>query len=288
MNRGPQCPAVGNAGPRESASFWRAGALAGASFFKATFTTHTYARHTHDDYAIGVTEAGVQSFYCRGGQRVAPAGTLILVNPDDLHDGQSATAAYTSRMVYLGVELLVRAHGEYSLQPGQLPLFRTPVVQDAALAGRLAAFHRAMERPGELQALESETWLLEIVAALLARHATRSPVRAPCTDSDARRVRRACTFIDEHYACDISLTRLAEDSGISRFALVRLFSRHLGMPPHTYLTRARLREACRLLVAGEAAASVAGAVGFVDQSHLTRRFRAAYGITPGQFAAARG
>ena len=58
------------------------------------------------------------------------------------------------------------------------------------------------------------------------------------------------------------------------------------MPPHAYMTRARLREARSLLLRGEPAASVAAAVGYVDQSHLTKRFRAAYGITPGQFVVA--
>jgi AraC-like DNA-binding protein len=67
---------------------------------------------------------------------------------------------------------------------------------------------------------------------------------------------------------------------------MRLFSRHIGMPPHTYMTQVRLRVARRLLLKGEPAASVAAAVGYVDQSHLTKRFRAAFGVTPGQFAAA--
>ena len=52
------------------------------------------------------------------------------------------------------------------------------------------------------------------------------------------------------------------------------------------MTRARLREARRLLLQGEPAAQVAAAVGYVDQSHLAKRFKAAFGITPGQFSGA--
>ena len=71
-----------------------------------------------------------------------------------------------------------------------------------------------------------------------------------------------------------------------RFALMRLFARHIGSPQHTYMTHVRLRVARQLLLKGEPAAAAAAAVGYVDQSHLTKRFRAAFGVTPGQFAAA--
>ena len=59
-----------------------------------------------------------------------------------------------------------------------------------------------------------------------------------------------------------------------------------GLPPHAYLLQLRLGHAKRLLAAGEAPAAVAAAVGFVDQSHLSRRFKGAFGITPGQYARA--
>src|SRR5690606_38050244 len=99
-------------------------------------------------------------------------------------------------------------------------------------------------------------------------------------------VRHAMQVLDAQFDADLSLGALAEQCGLSRYALLRLFMRDVGMPPHAYVTRARLREARRLLRAGETPASVAAAVGYVDQSHLTKRFRAAYGITPGQFVSA--
>ena len=52
------------------------------------------------------------------------------------------------------------------------------------------------------------------------------------------------------------------------------------------MTHVRLRTARQLLLAGVPAASVAAAVGYVDQSHLAKRFRGAFGVTPGQFIAA--
>ena len=283
---GPADPPAEHAAERSD--FWRVPGLAGTSFFKARFTHHSYSRHTHDEYAIGTLEQGRQTFHCRGGQHVTTPGSLILVNPDDLHDGQAAGAAgaaYRYRMVYIEPTLIAEALREADL-PGALPLFRAPVVRDPELATALSHFNHRTEQPEGLDALELETRLLHLVRALLQRHAASPPVRNPRAGRDTAIVRHACRYLDEHYAADPSLTALAVQCGISRFALLRLFTKEVGLPPHAYMTRARLREARRLLLQGEPAAQVAAAVGYVDQSHLTKRFKAAFGITPGQFGAA--
>jgi AraC-like DNA-binding protein len=269
----------------ERSDFWRVPGLDGTSFFKARFTRHSYSRHTHDEYAIGTLEQGRQTFHCRGGQHVTTPGSLILVNPDDLHDGQAAGAAgtaYRYRMVYIEPALIAEALREADL-PGALPLFRAPVVPDPELAAALRHFNHRTEQPEGLDALELETRLLQLVRALLQRHAASAPARSPRAGHDSAIVRHACRYLDEHYATDPSLAALAARCGISRFALLRLFAKETGLPPHAYMTRARLREARRLLLQGEPTAQVAAAVGYVDQSHLTKRFKAAFGITPGQF-----
>jgi AraC-like DNA-binding protein len=273
--------------PTEASDYWRVPGLAGASFFKASFVRHSYSRHTHDEYAIGAIEAGAQTFHCRGGQQLSSPGSLILVNPDDLHDGRAADAGdgYRYRMVYIDPLLVADALREAGQPGGPLPLFRTPVARDPALAAALCELNRHSEHPEGLDALALESRLLQLVHALLSRHAAGTLARTPREGRDAAIVRFACRYLDEHFHADPSLSELARQCGVSRFALLRLFAKEIGMPPHAYMTRARLREARRLLLQGEPAASVAAAVGYVDQSHLTKRFRAAFGITPGQFAA---
>jgi AraC-like DNA-binding protein len=269
----------------EHSDFWRVPGLAGTSFFKASFVHHSYSRHTHDEYAIGSIEHGRQTFHCRGDQRITTPGSLILVNPDDLHDGRSAGTGYRYRMVYIEPALIAEALREADL-PAALPLFRAPVVHDPELAAALCQFNRRTEQPEGLDALEIETRLLQIVRTLLQRHAASAPARGVRAGRDTALVRFACRYLDEHYATDPSLSALADQCGISRFTLLRVFAREVGMPPHAYITRARLRQARRLLLQGEPAAQVAAAVGYVDQSHLTKRFKAAFGITPGQFGGA--
>ena len=85
---------------------------------------------------------------------------------------------------------------------------------------------------------------------------------------------------------DMYADELAGVAGLTRFQLIGLFKRSVGLTPHAYLIHVRLNAACRLLKRGLPLAECALAAGFCDQSALTRHFTRSYGITPRQFAAA--
>ena len=80
---------------------------------------------------------------------------------------------------------------------------------------------------------------------------------------------------------------MARESGLSRFQLVRAFSRATGLTPHAYLVQARVHLARRLIGGKMPLAEVAAASGFADQSHMTRAFTARYGLAPGVYARGR-
>jgi AraC-like DNA-binding protein len=85
-----------------------------------------------------------------------------------------------------------------------------------------------------------------------------------------------------------TLAGLAAELGTGPFALLRAFRARWGLPPHTWLTDARVRRACRLLAAGTPPAEAAVAVGFTDQAHLSRHFARAVGVPPGAYRRERG
>jgi transcriptional regulator GlxA family with amidase domain len=97
-----------------------------------------------------------------------------------------------------------------------------------------------------------------------------------------RAVSRALVFIQAHSAEDIALKDIASAAHVSPYHLARLFKRTIGVAPHQYLIRERLRAARALLSAGgrRSLADIAAAVGFADQSHLARHFKRAFGMTP--------
>ena len=84
----------------------------------------------------------------------------------------------------------------------------------------------------------------------------------------------------------VRLHELAAAVGLSPCYFLRIFRHATGMPPHAYLNQMRLERARILLRAGEPAAQVAAALGFADQSHLIRRFKSTFGVTPGRYGGA--
>jgi len=107
---------------------------------------------------------------------------------------------------------------------------------------------------------------------------------------DRRRAIDAALWIDAHAHEAIDLDRVARQAGLSAFHFLRVFARVLGVTPHQYLVRSRLRHAARLLAEGaRSITDVAFDVGFGDLSNFVRTFHRIAGMSPRAFRdAARG
>jgi AraC-like DNA-binding protein len=82
----------------------------------------------------------------------------------------------------------------------------------------------------------------------------------------------------------LDLARSAREARLSPFHFLRLFARVLGLTPHQYLIRARLRRAARLLVEDKRSITdIAFDVGFADLSNFVRSFHRAAGVSPRRF-----
>jgi AraC family transcriptional regulator len=84
-----------------------------------------------------------------------------------------------------------------------------------------------------------------------------------------------------HANQDINLQTLAAQAGLSVYHYLRVFAAVLGVTPHQYLLRCRLRKAARLLADEDRAITeIALDVGFADLSNFVRSFRRAAGVSP--------
>jgi AraC-like DNA-binding protein len=114
------------------------------------------------------------------------------------------------------------------------------------------------------------------------RHTHETFVIAGIT-AGARLAERARDVLEERMADPPTLERLATSLGARPFPLLRAFRDRYGMPPHAWLTDARVHRARCLLDAGVRPAEAAVAVGFTDQPHLNRHFTRAVGVPPGAY-----
>ncbi len=110
------------------------------------------------------------------------------------------------------------------------------------------------------------------------------------TPRDRRRAVESAVWIDANSDKPLDLDTTAKAAGVSSFHFLRLFSTVLGVTPHQYLVRARLRHAARLLADDtRSITSIAFDVGFGDLSNFVRTFHRAAGVSPRRFReAARG
>jgi len=267
----------------ERATYWQPAGLSDIDLLRASFVTHTYSRHVHDTYAIGVIERGTERFVYRRARLCAPAGSVVVVNPAELHDGHAATAdGWAYRMFYPRPEVLQQAAREITGKPHDIPFFPEGVIWDETLAAHLRALHIALE--GATSPLEHKSRMLWTFAQLILRHADdRLALQAIGPEPDT--VHRVRAYLHDHIADQVTLDDIARLARLSPFHLLRVFGATTGMPPHAYQTQLRVRRAKELLRAGLPIAEVAYSVGFADQSHLTRHFKRSVGVPPGQFAA---
>ena len=270
----------------ERTRFWRTRELGEVEWLAAEYRTHRFTRHWHDTYAFGTVEIGGETFVAHGERHYAKLGSLVLLNPGDIHDGETADpGGWRYRMLYPAPEVLARVASEIAGRPTPPPHFRRAVVQDPEVARLLLAAHRAAET--SRSALEREARLMEALALLVTRHADPAPIPAKINGEHAR-IRRVCDLIEDGLGEELALDRLAAEARMSSWHFLRVFRRETGATPHLYVLQRRLARARRLLEAGEPPADVAAATGFSDQSHLTNRFRRTYGVTPAVFRLASG
>jgi AraC-like DNA-binding protein len=234
----------------------------------------------HEAFSIGVIEAGVGGNFYKGALHLAPAGSIVLLNPGDVHTGFSAGSVPLSyRMLHVDPELMRRLVSDVAAKGS--PHFTEPVIHNTSLARRLHGFHSLTEQ-SEIT-LELEVLFAEAASAIIAAYGNISTPGGK-SGKEHRAVSQIKTYLQENYFQNVTLGQLATLTGLNRSYLIRVFRDEVGMPPYAYLTQVRVEKAKRLLAEGQPSSQVALAVGFADQSHLTRFFKRIVGVTPGRYA----
>ncbi len=250
---------------------------AGLQRLAARFGGHAYELHRHETYGVGLTTRGVQAFHYRGERQASRVGQVIVLHPDEVHDGHAGVAdGFAYRMLYVDPGAV-----SVALDGAQPPYVPEAVADDPALSALLGQAFADFPRPLEPLATDAIVGRLAEGLALRADSARR----VPCGATAHRAVERVRDFLTAEAPRTIASEELEALSGLDRFSLARHFRAAFGTSPHRFQVGRRLARARTMIARGMSLSEAAAAAGFADQSHLTRHFSARFGLTPGRWAA---
>jgi AraC-like DNA-binding protein len=249
----------------------------GVELFRARLRGSPFSRHRHDVYAIGVTEEGVQAFGYRGTVEHSLPGQVYVLHPDELHDGRAeGPGLFGYRQIYVTPDRIASALPAITGCSVPLP-FAPPVIDDPAFARVVrTAFTHAAE-PLALDAL-----VLRLAQGLLRFGAT-GPGAALPGRVDLAAVERGRDFLRSRLTI-VESSEVEAVTGLDRYQFARQFHAVYGTSPYRYSVMRRLDVARVWIRNGRPLADTATEAGFADQAHLTRTFKAAFGMTPGRYA----
>lgn len=229
-----------------------------------------------DGHSISYVHKG--SFGCRtrGRSFELVAGSILVGHPGDEYICSHDHCHGDECLSFFLAQELVEAIGDRTevWRVGATPpLPELMVLGELAQAAACGRNDVGLDEIGQLMASR----FVEVVSG-------RKQQPVPAAPRDRRRAVETALWIDANSHRQINLEHAAAQAGISPFHFLRLFSGALGVTPHQYLVRSRLRHAARLLADEEiSVTAVAYDVGFADLSNFVRTFHRAAGVSPRRF-----
>jgi AraC family transcriptional regulator len=231
----------------------------------------------HGSFSISYVRRGSFGYLTRGRSFELVAGSFLIGRPGD-------EFLCTHEHHAQGDECLSYQFDERLLEVLGLPLRHwlsgaVPPVPQLALLGERA--QAAADGRSDVGLDEAGT---SLAARLLGTLAAQPAQPLRLSARDRRRAVRVALWLEAHAGEALHLEQVARESGVSAFHFLRLFTRVIGVTPHQYLVRSRLRHAARLLAQDtRPIADIAYEVGFGDLSNFIRTFRRAAGVSPRGF-----
>lgn len=238
-----------------------------------------FPNHFHEHYVIGFIERGNRNLKIRKVCHYIVPGNLLLFNPGENHACESRDEQPLDyRCININPDVMERAAREI-FGIACRPRFEQPVVHRSDFIPDLRELH-SMIMQGESGVRKEERFYFLLEQLLREYAATggaeqEEPLRAE--------IQAVCDYMSANAGEQISLDTLGSIAGLSKYHLLRAFTKETGITPYSYLETLRIDRAKALLRQDISPAEAALSAGFSDQSHFTNAFKRFIGLTPGQY-----
>ncbi len=237
-----------------------------------------FPNHFHEYYVIGFVEDGERTLSCRNREYSIGRGDILIFHPGDNHAcEQKEGGTFDYRGFNISKKVMSKLVKEITGKE-ELPGFSENVIHDEELACYLKPLHQLVM--GDFKEFKKEELLFFMLSLLIERYG--KPFET-CIPECREEIDRACEFLSEHYAENISLEQICNYVGLSKSTLLRAFTKSKGITPYRYLENFRISKAKSLLEQGATPLEAAMQTGYSDQSHFTNYFSRFIGLAPGVY-----
>lgn len=237
-----------------------------------------FPNHFHEYYVLGFIENGNRYLSCKNKEYTVTPGDLVLFNPGDNHTCQQIDGKTLDyRCINIQPEVMGKAVFEITGKK-VLPYFTTTVVCHSELALQIRELHSLIMQ--EEKEFRKEELFFLLLEQLIEEYTEKVP--APKKEPSLE-VMAVCGFLERNYRKSITLNDLSDLTGLSKYYLLRTFTKQKGISPYSYLETIRIDQAKKLLEQGVLPMEAALETGFSDQSHFTNFFKKFIGLTPKQY-----
>mgnify|MGYP000521143629 CR=1 FL=1 len=265
----------------DQAYFWKPKNLQNITLFKAHFTNFSCEKHVHDEFSITLIDKGLTHFFFKGMNYKFTDHTIVTLNPDEIHScGALSDFGYQYKVIYINPDFIYQMQKElFSTNQNNL-FFSNFYLEDEYLYHKLNSLI-LLERNSLISNFEFEEEMIEVLNYILLKNCKNVHTKIFIPDSIL--MNKAKNYINENYKEDITLDDICNEINLSKYHFLRLFKQTFFISPHSYLMIRRVEAAKQLLQFGNSIIETSFKCGFNDQSHLSRRFKAITGITPGNY-----
>lgn len=261
--------------------YFKPAGINGLELLTCPDANYLFPPHFHQAYCIWHNDNGGEYYTHRGNSYILQPNNFGIIAPGEVHSNHACNANARNLITFYldPVELQTIGAQIKDSEVGEVE-FRTDFYRNTDSLQALVALHHMLNN--STSSLERESTFLETFALLIKRHSV-TRLHDGRVSSEPGRVAKIIELFHAHLAEDVSLVDLAGRFDCTPYYLIRFFKKTIGLSPHAYLIQLRLEKAKQLLGQGLSIVDTALDTGFADQSHLTRHFKARFGIPPGVY-----
>jgi len=233
--------------------------------------------HWHEHLELHYVLQGEGVFYLNRKPFKVEEGDLLIINSNELHEGESSLKNFNALVVIFEMDSFSREIANFNV------IFQSHIKSDDHIQKLLTSIYEEEEDRKLGYKLVMKGKIYELITYLLRNHVIENQSARENTrrNKNLKRLNTVLSYIQDNYAEPIANKELANLIHVSEFHFSHIFKDAMGMSPLSYVNEVRLKKAYNLLEQKDMTISeIAIAVGYQDYNNFGRQFRKLYGYAP--------